>query len=141
LLLQNYDFKVEYRPGKRMAHVDALSCQVCYLEVLPLERELEFKQLQDTRLKEIADSLEYGSNDKFEMIDGLIYKKGEDRARFAVPDSMINNIIRLYHDDMAHCGFEKTFRRVYGSYWFPSMCKRVLTIWKIASPVYSQIPH
>lgn len=62
LLLQNYDFKVEHRPEKRMAHVDALSRQVCYLEVLPLERELEFRQLQDARLKEIADSLEYGDS-------------------------------------------------------------------------------
>jgi len=58
-----------------MAHVDALSRQVCYLKVLPLERELEFRQLQDVRLKEIVDNLEYG--DKFEMIDGLIYRKGE----------------------------------------------------------------
>lgn len=145
LFLQNYDFKVQHRPGKWMTHVvhcddvtnvmffaitkmqnvDALSRQVCYLELLPLERELEFKQLQDTRLKEIADNLEFGNNDKFEMIDGLIYRKGEDRARFAVPDSMINNIIRVYHDDMAHCGFEKTFRGIYDSYWFPSMRKRI----------------
>jgi len=125
LLLQNYDFKVAHRPGKRMAHVDALSRQVCYLEVLPLDRELEFRQLQDVQLKEIADNLEFGDNDKFEMIDGLIYRKGEDRARFAVPDSMVNNIIRVYHDDMAHCGFEKTFRGIHGSYWFSNMRKRI----------------
>lgn len=91
LLLQNYDFKVEHRPGKRMAHVDALSRQVCYLEVLPLERELEFRQLQDIRLKEIADSLEYGDNEKFEIIDGLIYRKGEDRPRFAVLNAGFND--------------------------------------------------
>ncbi|CAL1683818.1 unnamed protein product [Lasius platythorax] len=51
LMLQNYNFKVEHRPGKKMAHVDALSRQIFYLEILPLERELEFRQLQDPRLK------------------------------------------------------------------------------------------
>lgn len=59
------------------------------------------------------------------MIDGLIYRKGEDRARFVVPDSMLNNIMRVYHDDMAHCGFEKTFPGIHGSYWFPAMRKRI----------------
>lgn len=125
LILQNYDFKVEHRPGKRMTHVDALSRQVFFLEILPLERELEFKQLQDTRIKEIADSLEYNNNNKFQLIDGLVYRKGEDRARFVIPDAMIHNILRIYHDDRSHCGFEKTYQGVHGSYWFPAMRKKI----------------
>lgn len=125
LSLQNYDFRVEHRPGKCMAHVDALSRQVCYLEVLPVERELEFRQLQDHCLKEIANELEYNDRDKFELIDGLVYRKGQDRSRFVVPESMINNIIRIYHDDMAHAGVEKTFQGIHGVYWFPTMRKRV----------------
>jgi hypothetical protein len=128
LLLQNYCFKVEHRPGKRMTHVDALSRQIYYLEALPVERELEFRQLQDARLKEIAVSLEYGESDlanKFELIDGLVYRKSLDRARFAIPESMVNNIIRRYHDELAHCGLEKTFQGIHETYWFPSMRKRI----------------
>ncbi|KMQ85893.1 retrovirus-like pol polyprotein [Lasius niger] len=126
LLLQNYDFKVEHRPGKRMAHFDALSRQVCYLETLPLERELELRQLQDTRLKEIANELEFGNdNNKFKLINGLIYRKGDDRDRFVIPESMINNIIRIHHEDMAHCGLEKTYEGIHGSYWFPAIRKRI----------------
>lgn len=125
LALQNYTFRVEHRPGKRMVHVDALSRQVCYLEILPVERELEFRQLQDHRLKEIATELEYGDHDKFELIDDLVYRKGQDRSRFAVPESMINNIIRIYHDDMAHGRLEKTFQGIHGIYWFPPMWKRI----------------
>jgi len=39
LLLQSYTFKIVHRPGKRMAHVDALSRSVGYVGELPLERE------------------------------------------------------------------------------------------------------
>lgn len=81
--------------------------------------------MQDVRLKEIANELEYGDSEKFSLLDGLVYKKDEDRVRFAIPDSMINNIIRIYHDDMAHCGFEKTYQGVHGTYWFPAMRKRI----------------
>jgi len=38
---------------------------------------------------------------------------------------MINNIIRVYHDNMAHCGLEKTIRGITTNYWFPSVRKKV----------------
>lgn len=65
LSLQNYRFKVMHRPAKRMSHVDALSRQVFYVNYLPIERELEFRQLQDPRIKSIAEDLEFNDNDKF----------------------------------------------------------------------------
>lgn len=125
LALQNYRFKVAHRPGKRMAHVDALSRYVAYANYLPLERELEFKQLQDFEIKEIASNLEFAEDDKFELIDGLVYKKDNDRPRFVVPESMTNSIIRIHHDEMAHCGAEKTFEGIHTTYWFPSMRKKI----------------
>lgn len=33
---------------------------------------------------------------------------------------MITNVIRVYHDDMAHCGMEKTLQGITCNYWFPS---------------------
>lgn len=38
---------------------------------------------------------------------------------------MINNVIRAYHDTMAHCGYDKTLQGIYTNYWFPTMRKRV----------------
>jgi len=32
----------------------------------------------------------------------------EDSFRFMVPETMVHNIIRIYHDDMAHCDAQKT---------------------------------
>lgn len=125
LALQNYSFRLAHRSGNRMAHVDALSRQVCYIESLPIERELEYRQLQDARIKEIASGLEFEDNEKFDLIDGLVYRKDCDCPRFFVPDSMISNVIRIYHDEMAHCGAEKTFQVIYKTYWFPAMRKRI----------------
>lgn len=59
------------------------------------------------------------------MIDGLVYRKMPERAHFAVPDSMITSLIKLYHDEMAHCGLETTVQGMCPKYWFPAMRKRV----------------
>lgn len=45
LRLQNYEFKVVHRESRRMVHVDALSrVAVSYVELMPIEKELELKQ-------------------------------------------------------------------------------------------------
>lgn len=124
--LQNYTFKIMHREGRRMVHVDALSrVVIAYLEQIPLEKELELKQLLDPQLKSIAHNLEFSNNEKFELINGLIYKKCKDKPRFVVPETMINNIIRVYHDDMAHCGLEKSIQGIFSNYWFPSLRRKV----------------
>lgn len=125
LRLQNYKFKVVHRAGHRMTHVDALSRISAYVGAMPIERELEYKQLLDDRLKILAEELEFAENEKFELIDGLVFRKCADKPRFVIPDSMINNIIRIYHDEMAHCGVEKTVQGIGSNYWFPSLRKKV----------------
>ena len=56
--------------------------------------------------------LEYEDHEKFDLIDGLIFRKGIDKPRFVIPESMVVNIIRIYHDEMAHCGVEKTVQGI-----------------------------
>lgn len=121
LTLQGYRFKMTHRPGHRMAHVDALSRSIHYVNALPLERELEFRQLLDPRIKEIAGELEFNDNPKFLLINGLVYRKCEDNPKFVVPESMVVNVLRAYHDDLAHVGPEKTYKGIASNYWFPSI--------------------
>lgn len=122
LRLQNYTFNIIHREGRRMVHVDALSrVVIAYLEPLPLERELELRQLLDPQLKNIAQNLEFPDNEKFELIDGLVFRKCMDKPHFAVPETMVNNVIRTYHDNMAHCGLKKTIQGISSNYWFLSL--------------------
>lgn len=88
LKLQAYKFKLIHRAGDKMSYVDALSRQVGYIGSLPLERELEYRQLEDAKWREIAVELELKDNDRFELIDGLVFRKGEIGPRFVVPDSI-----------------------------------------------------
>jgi len=54
-----------------------------------------------------------------------VYKKGPDKPKFYVPDPMVGNLLRLYHDDQAHCGIEKTYQGLISNYWFPSMRRKI----------------
>lgn len=125
LALQDYCFKLIHRPGKRMAHVDALSRSIAFVNQLPLERELEVKQLTDPKILDISRKLELENSDKFALVNGLVYKKENDNLRFVIPESMIASVIRAHHDEMAHCGFEKTIKGIERGFWCPSLRKRV----------------
>lgn len=109
-----------------MTHVDTLSRSVGYVNELPLEREMELRQSNDPRIKEISESLEIKDDEKFDLIKlGLVYRKDGTNRKFVVPDSMINNILRTYHDDMAHCGMEKITQGIAQRYWFPSTREKI----------------
>jgi len=124
LALQNYNFKVVHRPGSKMRHVDALSRAVAYIQ-MPLERELEFRQATDPKLKQISEELEYEDSEKFNLINGLVYKKCVVELKFAVPEAMVFSVLRVHHDDAGHCGKEKTYQSIVQNYWFPSMRRQI----------------
>jgi len=76
-----------------MAHVDTLNRIVAFAEAKSLKKELQYKQLQDPKFKDLSTKLEREDHHKFELLNGLIFRKGPDKPRFSMPDSMINNII------------------------------------------------
>lgn len=108
-----------------MAHVDALSRSVAYVNELPLERELEYRQLADPQILKISRGLEFNDSDKLKLINGLVYKITEGREKFVVLHTMIHSVLRAYHDDMAHCDLQKTIESISQNYWFPTMRRRI----------------
>ena len=95
---------------------------------MPLEKELQYRQLQNPKLKIIAENLSQNEHKKWNcwLVWWFSLQKGHTHSpRFVVLDEMINNVIRFYHDDMAHCGYEKTIQGISTHYWFPSVRKRV----------------
>lgn len=70
-----------------MAHADALSRYVAYVDAIPLEKELEYRQLADPGIGKIIQELELlDNNDKFTLVDGLLYRKVETDLKFVVPE-------------------------------------------------------
>lgn len=120
LALQDYRLNLKHRPGMKMAHVDALSRCAAYVNALPLEHELEMRQLADPEIIPISQRLELEDDPKFSLVNGLLYRKDGETLKFVVPTSMIATLLRAHHDEMGHCGFEKTIKGVSANYWFPS---------------------
>lgn len=59
------------------------------------------------------------------MIDGLLFRVYNGKQLFVIPENMVNNIIRIYHDDLGHVGIDKTVYGILGHYWFPCLKMKV----------------
>ncbi|XP_011859156.1 PREDICTED: uncharacterized protein K02A2.6-like [Vollenhovia emeryi] len=128
LFLQNYNYEIVHRPGKRMSHVDALSrCHsVLVLEGSTFERTLSICQDRDTDILRIRDQLEKSEMKYYELRDGLVYRKDKNKKLlFYVPRSMEPNVIRTCHDDIGHVGIDKVIKSIVTVYWFPNMREKV----------------
>lgn len=149
LLMQEFQFTIEYRPGKSMSHVDALSRNPVsddetynaldqYPTVMTINSEdwLHTLQMGDSELSRIrdvlttdidADRLKY-IRDNFLIKDNKLYKfidGDQDNIRWVVPKGARWQICRLNHDDIGHFGVEKTLERIKSTYWFAKMAKFV----------------
>lgn len=121
LSLQNYSFELVHRASPKMARVDALSRQVMVINAPSIEVELMLRQFSDERLRSLAESLEYKENKRFVLENGVVYRVVSDKLLFVVPECMIGNVIRVYHDEMGHMGVQKTMEGILNTYWFANM--------------------
>lgn len=114
-----------HRPADKMSHVDCLSQNIMYVNSISVEDELLYKQLTDPKIKEIAEMIEIKGSKYFTLIDGIVFRILKEKHLFVVPEQMINNVIRIYHDDMGHVGRDKTIKGIMEHYWFPCLKMKV----------------
>ena len=127
--LQNYDYTTEHRAGKHMSHVDGLSrCYfVAVIEDNSFETNLILTQNLDVEIGKIKTELEKSESKFFELRNGVVYRKVNDRLLFYVPAEMEKGILFKYHDELGHMGVEKVVDVISKSYWFPQMRKKIAT--------------
>ncbi|CAG9138002.1 unnamed protein product [Plutella xylostella] len=150
LLLQEFHCSVEYRPGTKMSHVDALSRNPApdatskddneindqYPAVMTISSEdwLQTLQLGDPELCKIRDVLnsdldEEGLKhikDNYLIKDNRLYKylDGDKmNIRWVVPKGARWQLCQKNHDAIGHFGVEKTLERIKRAYWFPKMSR------------------
>lgn len=138
LQLQEYSFTVEYRPGGRMQHVDALSRNPCETETAPPENivlkieEVDWilsAQLSDEKIKLIREVLskppetDYDKNiyKNYALRNGRVYRITALGIQWVVPQGFRNQVVRWAHDDKGHYACEKTLKKLCEKYWFPRM--------------------
>lgn len=129
LELENFNYKIEHRPNVRMRHVDSLSRipEIAVIEQTSLDHVLAVEQGRDDIIVKLRQFLENNPADssKFELTNGLVYRKKDDRRLFYVPSVMEQNVIRANHDEFGHFGIEKVHDLITRAYWFPHIRKKV----------------
>lgn len=132
LSIQDYDISIEYRPGDRMRHVDALSRNpvVDTININRLEVTDWFftVQYQDENLKRIIDQLRDGSastdiTNNYVLTNDRLYRKTLLGNRLVVPSSARWKITQMHHDNIGHVGFQKCMDLIKNDYWFPKMTR------------------
>ncbi|CAB3247216.1 unnamed protein product [Arctia plantaginis] len=137
--LQEFDCAIEYRPGNKMSHVDALSRNPIdsepneshILDILLVESEQDWVttiQSTDediTRIREILSNPNSGNVvdicKNFKLKHGRVYRVVGDEIKWVVPKGARWQILKRNHDDVGHYGYEKTLEGIRQHYWFGKM--------------------
>ncbi|XP_076547015.1 uncharacterized protein LOC143305818 [Osmia lignaria lignaria] len=104
LIFRNYQYTLEHRPGDRLVHADTLSREFSVLVITEnsFERNLAILQGQDPQIKKLRDELQNNENRFFELNNGIVYRKMNNKLLFYVPSSMEDNVIRTNHEEIGH---------------------------------------
>ncbi|GFV59312.1 transposon Tf2-9 polyprotein [Trichonephila clavipes] len=140
LRLQEHDFDVKYKTGKKHSDADALSRN-------PVEEENgNTRQIFSSHDEyEPCDGTEKGSrpceiktfeqliqNEEFRFIDGILCRKNFDPDGKlwlpVIPKHLRADILRHFHDapTAGHLGFAKTYDRIRKRFYWPGMYRNVV---------------
>lgn len=139
LLISEFNFSIEYRPGIRMAHVDALSRNTkltpedidsSTVTVYSIETDswLLTLQITDPDISRIYKILKPESDEeakdirkKYVVKNSRVYRRVDDRLCLVIPRNARWQICKSNHDDAGHLGVSKTTERIQSVFWFPKL--------------------
>jgi hypothetical protein len=137
LQLQEFDFEVQYCPGERMKHADALSRNPIQQEepddnfVLRIEpadwvlsaqlTDPEVSKWRETLLSSASTTADQQVQANFALRKDRVYRKTSKGLLWCVPKGMRHEIVRSAHEAVGHASVEKTLEKVSEAYWFPRM--------------------
>lgn len=128
LELQEYDYSIEHRDGRKMTHVDALSRVhnvLMVVEADSFENALAASQQRDKTIQRLVKMLEERESSVYELVNGLVYRKINQKICFYVPLQMERSVIQTHHEALCHVGVEKCYDFLKQTYWFPLMKAKI----------------
>lgn len=145
-ILQQFDFEIKFRPGTRMAHVDAISRVTpptlpqdsrsveselaermdVFIAMTATDR-VRFMQQADSASKALIelitrnqllsdDDKRVTEND--EVHNGVLYRNCARRQLLVVPKAMRKGIVIGAHDYSGHFSLDRTMAKIMQDYWF-----------------------
>jgi len=130
LPLEEFNYSIEHRPGKSMAHVDALSrnplpvCLVIDESDAGLTARFRRAQEEDDGVRRLRDLVLRGQARDYVLRGNLLFRESNGDLQLVVPRRMQTQIIRRAHE-RGHFSVGKTEDLVKGDYWIPNLRRRV----------------
>ncbi|GFT87135.1 hypothetical protein TNCV_1938251 [Trichonephila clavipes] len=140
LRLQEYDFDVKYKTGKKHSDADALSRNPVEEETETSDKflavttsmNLAMEQKKDQDLAKLKLLSNSSKNEEFRFIDGILCRKNFDPDGKlwlpVIPKHLRADILRHFHDapTAGHLGFAKTYDRIRKRFYWPGMYRNVV---------------
>lgn len=130
IYLQDFNFEMEYRKGALISHADYLSRNPPR-EVLHITQPRNWAQIAqaaDSETQNLLQKLRDGSLDPNRYVEknDLLYYKytliGEQpRLLCFIPKGHRLSLLRVFHDEHSHIGYDKTLDLILKHFWFPGL--------------------
>lgn len=129
LLLEEYDYTIEHRPGTRLKHADALSRQpATNVNVLTNTAACLGKaQDEDLKLKLLKKVLESEPFEDYILENRILWKVKDGAKLMVVPKRMQNEIIRKNHEK-GHFGIKKTEEMIKREYYIENLNEKIKSV-------------
>lgn len=129
LMLEEYDYVIEHRPGIRMKHADALSRNLVINVNILTDTAARLKKTQDDdmKIKLLKKVLETESYEDYVLDNGIVWKVQNGMKLLVVPKKMQNEIIRKYHQN-GHFGVIKTEELITREFYIENIRDKIKTV-------------
>lgn len=135
LLLEEFPYRTQHRPGIRMAHVDALSryplpvCNLVERQENGITARLKRAQSEDDDVRKIFELAKLQKINGYTIRGGLLFKECDGDVRIVVPKPIQSQIIRYAHE-RGHFSIAKTEDLLKKDYWIPDARQKIERIIK-----------
>lgn len=134
LLLEEFNYVIEHRPGTSMRHVDALSRNLPVIMTIEESRSsliarLSGAQREDDELKLTLEKVVRNESDNFTLQNEILYRKCYDDLLLVVPKSMQHEVIKQAHKK-GHFSVSKMERMLKREFWFSHIREKIETVIK-----------
>ncbi|CAK1549316.1 unnamed protein product [Leptosia nina] len=135
--MQDFTFDIVYKKGKFVTHVDYLSRNAVSTSIesskeINVINEsnappswLHSAQNNDPETQSLLEKVRTGDIDgnRYKIVNDLLLYKNEngDIPKFFIPKGYRLSLLRLFHDQNSHVGYDKTLNKISENFWFPNL--------------------